>query len=44
MSAKGGGPLSALSMRYLLDNISARLDESSDITRYQTGLLIFLRP
>jgi hypothetical protein len=34
--------LNALSMRYLLDSISARLDESRDITRYQTGLLIFL--
>jgi hypothetical protein len=34
--------LNALSMRYLLDSISSRLDESRDITRYQTGLLIFL--
>ncbi|MCB2010946.1 MAG: flagellar motor protein MotA [Geminicoccaceae bacterium] len=39
---RGRASLSALSMRYLLDSISARLDESRDITRYQTGLLIFL--
>jgi hypothetical protein len=29
-------------MRYLLDSISYRLDESRDISRYLTGLLIFL--
>lgn len=34
--------LSALSMRSLLDSISARLDESRDISRYLIGLLIFL--
>ena len=34
--------LSALSMRSLLDGISARLDESRDISRYLIGLLIFL--
>ena len=39
---RGRASLSAMSMRYLLDSISARLDESRDITRYQTGLLIFL--
>ncbi len=39
---RNGEVLSTLSMRYLLDSISARLDESRDITRYQTGLLIFL--
>lgn len=39
---RGRAHLSAMSMRYLLDSISARLDESRDITRYQTGLLIFL--
>ncbi len=39
---RSGEVLSTLSMRYLLDSISARLDESRDITRYQTGLLIFL--
>ncbi len=36
------GVLSTVSMRYLLDSLSARLDESRDISRYQTGLLIFL--
>jgi hypothetical protein len=36
------GALSALSIRYLLDSTNARLDESRDIARYQTGLLIFL--
>jgi hypothetical protein len=34
--------LSALSMRSLLDGISARLDEQRDISRYLIGLLIFL--
>ncbi len=34
--------LSALSMRSILDGLSARLDESRDITRYMVGLLIFL--
>jgi len=34
--------LSALATRSLLDGISARLDESRDISRYMVGLLIFL--
>ncbi len=34
--------LSAMAMRSMLDGISARLDESRDITRYLIGLLIFL--
>lgn len=34
--------LSALATRSLLDGISARLDESRDISRYLVGLLIFL--
>ena len=34
--------LSAMSMQTLLDGISARLDESRDISRYLIGLLIFL--
>ena len=34
--------LSALSLRSVLDGISARLDESRDISRYMIGLLIFL--
>ncbi len=34
--------LSAMAMRSVLDGISARLDESRDISRYLIGLLIFL--
>ena len=34
--------LSALALRSLLDSISARLDESRDISRYTIGLLVFL--
>jgi hypothetical protein len=34
--------LSATSMRSLLDTISSRLDESRELSRYMTGLLIFL--
>lgn len=39
---RGRASLNAMSMRYLLDSISARLDESREISRYLTGLLIFL--
>ncbi|MCU0831182.1 MAG: MotA/TolQ/ExbB proton channel family protein [Rhizobiaceae bacterium] len=34
--------LSASSMRSLLDSIATRLDESRDMARYLTGLLVFL--
>ena len=34
--------LSPMSMRYLLDGIASRLDESRDLSRYTVGLLIFL--
>ena len=34
--------LSATSMRSLLDGISSRLDEGRELSRYMTGLLIFL--
>lgn len=34
--------LSTASMRTMLDSIANRLDESRDITRYLTGLLVFL--
>jgi hypothetical protein len=34
--------LSATAMRSLLDGISSRLDESRELSRYMTGLLIFL--
>jgi hypothetical protein len=39
---RGRASLSATSFRYFLDSISSRLDESRDIARYFTGLLIFL--
>jgi len=39
---RGRVRLQAMSVRYLLDSVSARLDESRDIARYQIGLLIFL--
>ncbi len=39
---QGRFSLSTLSMRSLLDGISARLDEARDISRYLIGLLIFL--
>lgn len=34
--------LSPMSMRYLLDGIASRLDESRELSRYTVGLLIFL--
>jgi len=34
--------LSAIAMRSVLDGISSRLDETREISRYATGLLIFL--
>jgi hypothetical protein len=39
---RGRVRLPAMSVRHLLDSVSARLDESRDISRYLTGLLIFL--
>ncbi|HET6467598.1 MAG TPA: flagellar motor protein MotA [Geminicoccaceae bacterium] len=39
---RGRAPLTPVSLRYFLDSISSRLDESRDIARYFTGLLIFL--
>jgi hypothetical protein len=39
---RGRVTLSALSARSILDSISARLDETRDISRYLIGLLIFL--
>jgi hypothetical protein len=38
----GRGGLSTLTLRALLDSIGGRLDESREISRYLTGLLIFL--
>ncbi len=40
--SQGRVSLSAMSMRYMLDSISSRLDESREISRYLIGLLIFL--
>jgi hypothetical protein len=34
--------ISQQTMRHLLDSISTRLDEARDISRYMTGLLVFL--
>ncbi len=39
---RGELTLSPLSMRTVLDSIRMRLDESRDISRYMTGVLIFL--
>ncbi|UTW55798.1 hypothetical protein [Kordiimonas sp. SCSIO 12610] len=39
---EGGMRLSALSMRSVLDGIVSRLEESREISRYFTGLLIFM--
>ena len=48
-AAKSGGrenterfTISAPAMRSLLDSIASRLDESRELSRYMTGLLIFL--
>ena len=46
LASRDGGErrltLSAPTMRSLLDGIGARLDESRELSRYMTGLLIFL--
>jgi len=34
--------ISQLTMRHLLDSIATRLDDARDISRYMTGLLVFL--
>jgi hypothetical protein len=39
---RGRSALSAVSLRYLLDSVSSRLDESRDIAGYLRNLLIFL--
>ncbi len=39
---KRGYRMSAMTMRSVLDGIRMRLDESRDISRYLTGLLVFL--
>ena len=40
--SRGRFTLSATAMRSLLDGISSRLDESRELSRYMTGLMIFL--
>ena len=42
LSRSSSMALSTSSMRSMLDSIANRLDESRDITRYLTGLLVFL--
>jgi MotA/TolQ/ExbB proton channel family len=42
LSRSSGTALSTNSMRTMLDSIANRLDETRDITRYLTGLLVFL--
>jgi len=51
LAADGGDPrgertgrmtISQQTMRHLLDSIATRLDEARDISRYMTGLLVFL--
>ena len=42
LSRSSSTALSTNSMRSILDSIATRLDESRDISRYLTGLLIFL--
>ena len=42
LSRSSAASLSTASMRSILDSIATRLDESRDISRYLTGLLIFL--
>ncbi|MDR3536245.1 MAG: flagellar motor protein MotA [Acetobacteraceae bacterium] len=41
-NGQGRFTLSATAMRSLLDGIASRLDESRELSRYMTGLLIFL--
>jgi hypothetical protein len=37
-----GGTISAVTLRIILDSIGTRLDEAREVSRYLTGLLIFL--
>ncbi|WGF88187.1 flagellar motor protein MotA [Marinivivus vitaminiproducens] len=39
---RGRASLATANVRYLLDSVSHRLDENRDVSRYLTGLLIFL--
>ncbi len=40
--SKGRAGITTLTLRSILDSVGVRLDESRDISRYLTGLLIFL--
>ncbi len=40
--SKGRAGISTLTLRSILDSVGVRLDESRDISRYLTGLLVFL--
>lgn len=40
--SKGRAGISTLMLRSILDSVGVRLDESRDISRYLTGLLVFL--
>jgi hypothetical protein len=42
MSSSQTGAISTAALRSILDSIASRLDEQRDITRYLTGLLVFL--
>ncbi len=42
LGARRGAVLTPMSLRSLLDSLSARLDEARDISRYLIGLLVFL--
>ena len=42
ISSSHTGALSTTALRSILDSIAARLDDTRDITRYLTGLLVFL--
>jgi len=42
LTGAGGSRITAHALRWLLDSLASRLDESRDLARYQTGLLIFL--
>jgi hypothetical protein len=42
LARNSAASLSTTSMRTMLDSIATRLDESRDISRYLTGLLVFL--
>lgn len=42
LGERGGRPISTLMLRAILDSVGSRLDEAREISRYLTGLLVFL--